>query len=752
MSGAPIEHHIKAVFTLKSYADGSDKEIILTSVQESDAENISYPLLKKIGAVGVTLGDFLPIPATTSITIYDEPGSIGFERRFTDLLQRYAITNQKVSIYFCSCAVGEFDPDDYELQWVGTVTRSRPRGDELTIQIAGRGIEDRTINTRITTELFPNAPSGSLGYALPVIIGEDVQVKPVLINETNPESLEYAYGTNMVDYLCGGIQKILAKAHDNKHVEVQSPASTTTPIYGTAYNPGVSPYGTTTPYYEFEFAERFTAGSAGYIITGASFWVNKLSGAADGFIELAIAIDDLYQTGSSANWGRAPGTVLGSANYELALLSSSAGNYEIRVNFPNPIVIKPFQSWFFCHKKTGETTAKLQFLFNGAGSNSYFYKNTSLWLEASGDDPFWCLYGAKIYNTPPTSLSRFAGITIDQRGDLDEVPDLTKLDLILEVDGLKDDGSGTVTGSASSVITSPQHATELLTKTFNGTTYTGGQFGSEHSDTWPQVNNNTSAYYRKLSSKTSGSTQLSSFLEQICRATASRITMHPHETTPMGFWAWGAESDPVDLITHENCRLIGLEVLGTETIINQVELFYAEKIIDLDYVTGNALGEFKNFSAMFSSLDESKSSFDEAERVSAISREIFGAMELRVKTQSWLADEQSVRSLSLSLLRRYGRPLVFAEIEAPLHMFKQRKILDVVNFRHPQIPTFFGSSPKANKPTFEGAEVDISTGFYYPRARAPRARIEGRQIISDSISNPKMRFLLQILDNPHDIN
>jgi hypothetical protein len=43
---------------------------------------------------------------------------------------------------------------------------------------------------------------------------------------------------------------------------------------------------------------------------------------------------------------------------------------------------------------------------------------------------------------------RWAGITIDQNDDLDGMPDISKIDLILEVGGLNDSSSGTVTGAA----------------------------------------------------------------------------------------------------------------------------------------------------------------------------------------------------------------------------------------------------------------------------------------------------------------
>lgn len=753
MTGGKIEYHTKVVFTLKALSDASSITVSVSNIPEYTITDEVWPILKQVGSVGSQMGEFLPTTGTSSITLKNGPSSLGFERRFSDLLERYSIINQQVLVYVAASAIGSFTSADYELRWAGTVKRHRMRGSEFIVEIAGRGIQDRIINTMVSAETFPYAPAGSLGYALPVIIGDNVQVRPVLTNSSSASSVEWAYGTNLVDFRCGGLAKAYAKAHDGTFAEVQSAASTTTALYGTPYVAGVSPYGTTTPYYEWDYAERFTAGSAGYVITGASYWVNKLAGAADGYIDLSIAVDDLIQNGSSANWGRAPGTILGTGRYELSLLSASAGNYEIRVNFGKPIVIKPYQSWFFCHKKSGETTGKMQYLFNGAGSNSYFYKNTSLWLEATGDDPFWCLYGLQIYNTPPTGISRHAGITTDQNTAISNKPDISAIDWIFEVDGLKDDSLGTVTGSASSLIESPQHAVELLTKQFNGTIYTGGQFGTEHSSTWTQVNSSASRFFRKLKGKTAGQVKLSQFLEQICRDSASRITMHPSTSTPLGYWAWGATADVSDYLGPDEFEFLEHEVAGTETIVNSLEIFYDERLTSLDYVTGSALGEFKNYAGRFSSTDTTAAGYAEANAVSSVSSSIYGAMTIETRARQWIGDSTSAQNVGISILRRYAVPSHFIDIEVPYLRFKDRKMLDVVHITSPELPAFFGTTPKASKPVYAttGAEVDISTGLNLMRASGVRAQVEGLTTIFDSENTPRIRATLRLLNNTKDV-
>lgn len=746
MTGSLIEYHTKVVISAKSLEDGSDLSFSVSNVQESTTSSIVWPILKSIGSVGVSMGEFMPSVSTSSVVINNSYGSIGFERKFSDLLERYSIINQPILIYVCACAIGEFDSGDYELRWAGVIKKIRERGDDLSIDIAGRGIDDRVLTTIISREIFTNAPESSIGFPLPIVLGSSVSVKPIIINDTNAASIEYAYATNMVDYRCDGLSQAYAKAYDGDYVAVDG--SSTTLSYGNTYASGKSNDTMIT----WEHGHRFQINTEGDIATGAYYRVYKTAGIAAGSIEITLYADDLLQNASSSNWGRAPGTVLGRGKFELSTLNTSAGDYEVRVNFDKPVVLKPNQNWFLTHLMVDETTGRVKKYYDSAVSENIFIKTTSdsLWTEISDYKQYWGLLGCHIYDTPPTSISRWAGITIDQNDDLDEMPDISKIDLILEVGGLNDSSSGTVTGAAYQLIDSPQHAVELLTKQFNGTTYTGGQFGSEHSATWPQVNNNTSQFYRKLSMKTTGAMRLSSFIEQICRGSACRLTLHPNASTPIGFWAWGGASESVDHLVDDEIEIVSIETLGTETVINAVEFFYNEKLTPLDYITGSATGEFKSFSARISSRDTSAEYYDLCSRLTEISQECFGVRELASKSYNQIADDASAKSLMMSILLRNSLPLKLVTFRAPYQRFKDRKLLDVINISHPRLPAFFGTTPKASPATYDGAEVDLTTGYHLSRAASCRAQIESIRTIWDSENTPQIEIVASLLNNPGD--
>ena len=229
--------------------------------------------------------------------------------------------------------------------------------------------------------------------------------------------------------------------------------------------------------------------------------------------------------------------------------------------------------------------------------------------------------------------------------------------------------------------------------------------------------------------------------------------MHPSTSTPLGYWAWGATADVSDYLGPDEFEFLEHEVAGTETIVNSLEIFYDERLTSLDYVTGSALGEFKNYAGRFSSTDTTAAGYAEANAVSSVSSSIYGAMTIETRARQWIGDSTSAQNVGISILRRYAVPSHFIDIEVPYLRFKDRKMLDVVHITSPELPAFFGTTPKASKPVYAttGAEVDISTGLNLMRASGVRAQVEGLTTIFDSENTPRIRATLRLLNNTKDV-
>jgi hypothetical protein len=758
MTGSNLEYHIKAVITLKSMEDASSTTFTATTIQESIPSLVSWPIIKSVGSIGANMGDHLPQTSASSITLSNEYGSIGFERRFLDLLERYTIINQQILIYIAVTPIGEFFDGSYELRLAGTIKSVQLNSEDLVINIAGRGIADRIVNTIVTREIFPDASEASLNYALPIIFGQFVQVKPLVVDGgVSLSQSVLAYATNLRHYSVGGILFPYAKGYDSKYHKIKIGTDKTRIFVGNNFVAGKTRTVIALTAYE-KIAKRFDVGADGYIATGVTFWATKDYGLMTGSVVFKIQVADQLQNGNPANGGFVPGTVLGTASVDLASFTIGLQDIELRANFDKPVVIPPYAIWFLTIETKKALSPPLNFYHDTAVTESLFYVDIGEgenWKESvSSKRHYWGLFGLSILENSPFGSNDdniYASALVSQNTTLSgQLPNLEKIDWIFEVLGLKDDTSGTVTGAANQGIESPQRIVELMTKIDNGTSYTGGQFGSEHSSTWPEVNDLSARFYRKVKGKTQGATKLTSLLSDICSSTASRITMHPSTSTPLGYWAWGYTASEVDDINQDECKIISGEIQGTESVVNAAELYYNDELINVDFTTSVSFGEFKSFSDRISTLETTDPIYAEANALTSVSRSIYGNMELGDKSNLWIGDTTSARSMCFSYLRRNLYPSSYYYIEVPYLRFKALKLLDIVRITHPELAAFFGTTPDASRATYAASEVDLSTGFYWARANTIRAQVEGIQTIFDDKNMPKIRLTIKLLNNAAD--
>jgi len=99
MSAPSLVPLIVVAMALKDISDGSTSKIVNISNMPIPDNSEILPILKGIGSLGVTLDTYLPAPSRSTIRIDNTPGSYGFERRFSDILERYTIIDQNVIVY-----------------------------------------------------------------------------------------------------------------------------------------------------------------------------------------------------------------------------------------------------------------------------------------------------------------------------------------------------------------------------------------------------------------------------------------------------------------------------------------------------------------------------------------------------------------------------------------------------------------------------------------------------------------------------
>jgi hypothetical protein len=757
MTGPKLEHHIRIILTLRALVDGSTYTLRLCNIPFTSTvpTTFYYPLVRSVPEFGAEMGVYMPTTFTTSVTLDDSPGSLGFERRISDLFERYTIINQSVQLQLASGAVGEVVDGDFAAEWYGIVKNWSREGDSVVLQLAGQGLRDRVITKIINSVDFPSAPQSSLGFALPIVFGSSVEVKPVRIVADADASPEYAYATTFhTTYPVGGVQTYYAKAKDGKYYAVSSATTTTTLLYGNEYQAGKNNSGWASPGPVTGYAKAFTTGSSGSIVLNATQRVYKNNiGTPDGSFTLNICEADLIQSSAPT---QAPGTVIGSTTYDLSILGGAiVADYDLDFSFPEPIVLRPNTTYYYQFIYQQGAVNYIGHYYDGAViETGYDFSGASLtWspntVNSWGKKTYFRLYGAVFTDTKSSAGNQdglgHAYVEVTQRASPEPKPDLTKIDFVFAIQGLKDSSGGAISGTNNLLLESPHWATTLIAQAWNGSAWATDQYAvSTHSATHVQVDTATSTYYRKLNGKTNGRARLSDFLAEICRNTACRVTVNSHATTPFGLWVWGSEEASDATITDEDATILRIEELGTETVVNDAEMYYSELVRTVDFITGSAQGEFKNFSA---NLRYYNGHSIPITPLCLPSYTVYGTRRNANLTYQLIGDSSSAGVVLQYLLRLYAYTHRFVDLEVPYVKFKALALMDVVTIVHPQLPTFFGSASNAALPTYTGTEVEVLQGHYLKRAVQYRAQIESRKIVFDNEQVPKLRLGVRLLLN-----
>lgn len=763
MTGALIEAFIQVDLTLKALEDGASITVKLTNLPKtSDAPStFYYPIIKKIGEIGVGVGNFMPETFSGSITIDNSINSFGLERKFSDLLERYTFVNQSVSIYIAQAAEGDAVTASRTLEWVAVCQNGRSIGDDFVINIAGRGIEDRVFTCVVDNSetTFSEASISALGQAIPLVLGESVEVKPVVIKDPDSDFIDYAYQTTLGTQFKGGdISAYYARASANSdYGRVYGAASTSTKLYDALTGTLIT---VATGNDEAHRTRDITpTGTDAYILTHAE--VTFLTGTAGATGSFSLEIWAKDRNGY-------PFQMVGQAVREKSDYTWGAGNVAVYFVFPNPIPLVAENGYVAYITQSSSTANDIHPAYiSGASTKTSYTKakvagvtTNQAWLKHTFNqrDFASAFYGLTLTTSDPgagditanglsyqklTAYHRTGG---SWAGLTDS--DLSSLDLVVITDGLKDDSSGNITGTPSQVLSSPAHIAELLNWNWNGSAWAAGKFSdSLHSTTHVNVNSTASPNYREISGRTTGLTGRLQTLEEICRHSACKITMSPSATTPIGLWAWGTKAEAVYTIGDDDLEVIGFDMLGAETVINTVEMYYNETLRPLTTFTGNTQGQFRAYQ---SRLYWTYATNAETAAISTGSYTCFGERKNKDTSYKWLHDDQSAEFIARFLIKHYREPHNYVDLYIPYWKYKAIKIMDVLNIVSTKLPAFFGTSPDATLPSYGGEASVYSDGFQFMRANLYRAQVEARRVVFDESGAPRLKLSLRLLTGKYD--
>lgn len=752
MASPNIQDWFYVELTLKKIEDGTTATYKLSNRPILDDDTHYFPLLINIRGVGSRMSDYIPYSTSGQISIDISEGSFGFERKFSDLFERFTLVNQPVKIF---AAQSEFDDlnvsADFSLAYTATALEwsIADNAKVLNISIAGSQIKPRIITKIIDSASFPNAPGASIGKALPVVFGAGQEVAAIRIDADGDASPAYAYATTLgATFPTGGVQTYYAKDADGVFRAIASPATTSTGVYAHATS------NTAGLIASDKYAYQLNSEASGYIVKGGRVSLqggnnSGASGTTEGNLTIELCEAD-PATGAPNDARILASTSIDKNQYQSDYQQNSTWQFWVEFSFDRFVVTQSSKTYYILLSGSNEASlvsatnpstenaSGLKRWYKQSGSNGEF-----TWL-ASPERKLRCeLYGVVLTDSPSSSANAdgfgHASFEATQKAAVTGQvnPDITRIDFVVSINGIKDDGSGTLTGGAGTLLSQPKHVVALLEREWDGTAWVAGAFDfGPHSGT-----HNSNVTVRGA---TTGRTTYEQALIDICRNTGSRIAAHNGASKQLCFYQWGSTQAPVAVVTDEDAQIGPIEERGISTVVNRISFYYDRRARGVDLTIGSAQGDFKNYAA---AIDWYYSSSPLSRHLSNISFSLYGERPAAAAAYDYFASSASAQWVAQWLLARNGAPARYVELEVPFFEYRGLELLDIIEILHPALPGFFGTSAKARHATLAGEDVDLTLGEHWKRATRYRAQIESKEMILVPGGLSKLKLGCRLLVN-----
>ena len=384
---------------------------------------------------------------------------------------------------------------------------------------------------------------------------------------------------------------------------------------------------------------------------------------------------------------------------------------------------------------------------SGPGGESVWGENTT------AAQPYFALYGLATTDTATGSgVDRnglgYSKVALTQKTAPTNytAPDLDDLSLILEIDGLADDSSGTLTGTSNQRIEYIDNVLQLLQYEYNGSTWVDNlkwDF-AEYASTYVEIR--SGLRYREVDGATRGRVSFEGLVGDICSNQATRIVMlNNGKFAP---YCWGEEQATAKVLTDDEVKIKTVNWLGTETVVNSATINYGRRIIDADVSDAAAEGQFSEYESSVRWEDDTST---ETAELTGQSRTIYGVRELAQTNYPWVAEDTTAEAMARHFLGVYRHSHIYVTLETPLVYNTDLEIMDVIELVSPEMSAYLGSAGNAGLPYYDDDEVDLILGHHWKRAQRYRVQIEGKSISWSANTYPVLYLTCRVLNNyPHD--
>ena len=685
-----------------------------------------------------------------SLKIDNSIGSFGVNRKFSDLLERYEIIDQAITLLYGTSEIGGLALETGSgyyigkvLDWSHTIDQGQPT---IDIRFDSKKIPKRVITKVINDIDFPDAPVKSLGNSLPIAIGEDVQVNPIIVDE-DPQNPIFAYSTTLAnEHVVGGIQTIYARDRDNVFQVVKSASNISTTVFENSSAVTTNTNFASGTIKELAYFLQHDTSTNNYIVTSVDI---GFTGAASSTFNGQLVAKMYHGIDNDVNNG--VGQLLAtSIPIEVSTYDSSfdaTTEFFIRFKFYTPVVMSGDRGFWLgvSHLPDGGSGVIRVTSVTSTGNKVYvnlgggFTYNPGLTIPDTRCR--FKFYGVKFTDSTSGYIDTQSGYgsayaTLDQTYS---TPDLTTLNLIFEINGLLDDSSGTITGSASSQIATVHHAIELMSQNWNGSAWAANSDFDfdEYSDTFFSSN--------AIAGTTDGETTFEQWLRQVCRNTATRCVLL--ENGKVAPYSWGTTRTSLATFTQDNSKATRLEQLDSSYVVNRVTIARNRQLIYFDSAIAASQGIPSDYTRISKFNSETSTEYSD---LIGNSEDVYGARELAEIYFNWIYSGDAATRIARYFLTNFNTPPRYVELEAPSD-FANLEIMNVITIINPSLPNYYGGIPNAKLPHFEGEIAeDFNNGFNLCEAQSYRAQIEGKTLTFNEDSAPTLNLVCRILTNPND--
>lgn len=784
MTNAGFNYFYRVDITVATFVSGASSTAVYSFtnklLKDSTSATTYRPILKSIGENAVEAGETLPNISLSSVEIDNRIGTFGANRKFSDILQRWSPVEGSIVFYVAQVANDSDTVSSWTQIGQGVITswEATAADAEATLRFDVRASKYAetvlTLEVARTVSGMENAPTSSLGRAVPLLLGSDLEVVPVRISADGATTGKYAWGTCFYQSLknYSSAYQIYTKNYDDVWESI-----TGSPLDYSTYPPSSSFTLNTYASRAFEILTNHSS-----IVTGVELHM-QANGLASSSAYLSVFIlrvnADTFAVVDEVTRGR---VYLG--NYDAINVSTANTNFPVNVSFDRPAVLSRTNQIRYIYYLGWEVTGYqvndmsiLSFILlareirkdaaDATGGSANSFTEWKVVPYSPGPIPIYKFHTLDFSFDDHVNAYTQTGLTYSSMTATQFTPDsgqsnppLDNLPLLL--------GSmiGLNTYGGSVVVEKPQTIAELLGYSWNGAAWTDASAWDVSTlDTthYAFLYDGATASYRSRVARGvfDQRTTYSQLLAELCRCTASKVGVL--STGKSFMYPWGITVTPAADIPAADVTALSWEQRGAETIVNRAVIKVGRSYI-------YAPRSFENASAVGYRYvtDFSGDNYAQVTAMTLESRFLYGQKEL-AQTEfpifpyspdglgSYLGSTSAEGSvLAEYYLARFGKPLTYCSFVVPYHRYSALRMFDVITFTSVDYPAYYGTDPDARDGTVDvgGAVSTVTTadyGYETVRAQTYRGLIEGISLILAMEHAPAIRLtVLVLLNRPFD--